>query len=264
VAATWNQLTRPLLLRVLGVLYSPGSDENQLRIRLLAVLLQLPLATVLYRVTPVQIIQIKHLTDFVLEGVGLTAQLLPLVRLPLRRDVLRRRWWGPRENLRNVRFLEFIFADSYFVAVSREPQNPAWLDKLVAVLYRPQRRPYRPKAVDYAGDRREDFNSVHVLTRADRLALLPQLEKLAVLTWYRGCRAQLEKDFPLVFTPANEDAAAQATDGWAHVARELSGGAFGTLEQTERQLVRDVLAKMEDDARRAEALREQARKQQTP
>ncbi|WP_460503741.1 hypothetical protein, partial [Hymenobacter agri] len=92
------------------------------------------------------------------------------------------------------------------------------------------------------------------------VAHLPLLEKLAVLTWYRGCRLELERDYPRVFTPDNEAKASESTDGWAHVAREMSGPTFGTLEQTERQLVRDVLAKMEDDARQAEALREQARK----
>jgi hypothetical protein len=262
VAETWNELTRPLLLRVLGALHAPNADALQLRIRLLAALLQVPLAMVVLRFTPEQIIQIKWLTDFVLGELTLTAQLLPWVRLPWRRDWRRRRWWGPLQRFRNLRFLEFIFADAYFVAYCQDPTQTQWLDQLVAVLYRPQRRPYRPQAFDFDGDRREAFNPVHVAARAEQLRHLPHLEKLAVATWYRGCRLELERDYPRVFTPDNESKAAEATDGWAHVARELSGGIFGPLEQTEKQLTRDVLAKMEDDARRAEALREQARKNQ--
>jgi hypothetical protein len=260
VPATWNELTRPLLLRVVSALYASNADEMQLRIRLLAVLLQVPLATVVLGFTAVQIIQIKWLTDFVLAELTLTAQLLPWVRLPWRRDWRRRRYWGPRERFRNLRFLEFTFADAYFGAYAAG-HDPAHLDQLVAVLYRPQRRKYRPKAVEYDGDRREAFNPVHVAARARQLQHLPDAEKLAVYTWYRGCRLELEHDYPLVFTPVNEDAATQSPDGWAHVAREMSGGIFGPLAQTEQQLVRDVLARMQDDARRAQELRRQAEQQ---
>ncbi|MDB5270878.1 MAG: hypothetical protein JWP58_3918 [Hymenobacter sp.] len=263
VAATWNELTPELLLRVVRVLYDRSLDEMQQRIHLLAVLLQVPLATVVMRYTPAQIIQIKWLTDFVLADLTLTAQLVPGVTLPRTwRRPLPTAWWGPREKFRNLRFLEFAFADAYFVAYCQDPTQAQWLDNLVAVLYRPQRRPYRPLASDYDGDRREAFNPVHVAARAAQVAHLPHLVKLAIVTWYRGCRLELERVYPAVFTPAIESKAAESTDGWAHVAREMSGPTFGTLEQTEKQLTRDVLAKMEDDARQAEALREQARQNQ--
>ncbi len=259
MASTWNELTRPLLLRVLGVLYSPNPDERQLRIRLLAVLLQVPLATVVLRFTAVQLCQIKWLTDFVLASVGLTTQLLPWVRLPWRRDWRRRRWWGPRESLRNVSFGEFIFADAYFLAYVTG-QQPAFLDLLVATLYRPQRRPYRPHAATYGGDRRQDFNEYLVRRRAERLTHLPPEQKLAVLTWYRGCREQLETDFPLVFEPSQQaDVSAPGTTSWGQVLRELSGQAFGTLKETAQQPIRLVLAKMQDDAHRAKELARQAR-----
>ena len=262
VAATWNELPRRQLLRVVVLLYSRHENELQLRFKLLAVLLQVPLATVVSLFTPEQIIQLKWLTDFVLGELTLTAQALPWLRRPRTWfHPLPPRWWGPRENFRNLRLLEFIFADAYFVAYARTAE-PTWLDQLVAVLYRPQRRPYRPRAVAYGGDRRQDYNPVHLAARAAQVAHLPLATKLAVLTWYRGCRLQLERDYARVFTPAHEQAAAQSSDGWAHVAREMSGTIFGTLEQTERSLVRDVLARMEDDARRAEAQRELARQHQ--
>ena len=259
VAATWNELTRPLLLRVLAVLYSPNWGENELRIRLLAVLLQVPLGTVLFQFTDVQICEIKWLTDFLLDEVTLTAQLLPWLRLPGWRHWLRPRYWGPRESLRNVSFAEFIFADAYFVAWAAQ-QNPAYLDQLVAVCYRPQRRPYRPGAAGYGGDRREDFNEHLVPGRARCFAALPKAEKLAVATWYRGCRQQLEQDFPLVFQQAPEaDASAPASSGWGQVLRELSGQAFGTLAETAKQPIRLVLAKMQDDAQRAQELERRAK-----
>lgn len=259
VAKTWNELTRPQLLGVVSVLYSSNADETQLRIRLLAVLLGVPLATVVLRFTAVQILEIRWLTDFVLESVGLTAQLLADVWVPGWRHWLCGRYWGPRESLRNVSFAEFIFADAYFVAYAKG-QEPAHLDLLVAVLYRPQRRPYRPRAADYGGDRRQDFNEHLVPPRARALTQLPREQKLAVLTWYRGCRQQLEADFPLVFQAAPEaDASAPATAGWGQVLRELSGQAFGTLKETAQQPIRLVLAKMQDDAWRTQELARQAK-----
>jgi hypothetical protein len=262
VPAIWNELPRKLLLRVVATLYGRHENELQLRFHLLSILLQVPLVTVVNLFTPVQICQLKWLTDFVLGELTLTAQALPWLRRPRTWfHPLPAKWWGPREQFRNLRFLEFIFADAYFVAYAKDPETK-WLDQLVAVLYRPQRRPYRPRAVDYAGDRRQDYNPVHLAARTAQVVHLPLAQKLAVLTWYRGCRLQLERDYPRVFTPAHEAAAAQASDGWAHVAREMSGTIFGTLEQTETQLVRDVLARMEDDARRAEAQRELARRNQ--
>ena len=258
VPSTWNELPRQLLLQVVAVLYGPNADVTQLRIRLLAVLLQVPLATVVVSFTPVQICQIQWLTDFVLEELTLTAQLLPWVRLPGWRGWLGRRWWGPRESLRNVSFAEFIFADAYFVAYARG-QEPAHLNQLVAVLYRPQRRPYRPRAAAYGGDRRENFNEHLVAPRATCFAALDLTEKLAVFTWYRGCRQQLERDFPLVFEAPEETRPAATTSGWGQVLRELSGQAFGTLKETKEQPIRLVLAKLQDDAERAKELARQAK-----
>jgi hypothetical protein len=263
VAATWNELPRPQLLRVVALLYGRHENEVQLRLKLLAVLLQVPLATVVTLFTAVQLVQIKWLTDFVLGELTLTAQALPWLRRPRTWfHPLPAKWWGPREHFRNLRLLEFIFADAYFVAYAQDPSATQWLDQLVAVLYRPQRRPYRPAAVDYDGDRREAFNSVHVAARTAQVAHLPLAPKLAVFTWYRGCRLQLERDYPHVFTAPDNDAPKNDRLGWAGVAREMAGGIFGTLDQTENQLVRDVLAKMNDDALRAAAQRELARQHQ--
>jgi hypothetical protein len=258
VPADWNELTRAQLLRLVPQLYGAFLDANEQRIQLLSILIGLPVLTLL-GFTDVHLVQLLWLVDYLLEGVGLTQQLLPWVQLPWRQDWRRRRWWGPLQSLRNLTFLEFVYADSYFVAYC-QTKDEAWLHKLLAVLYRPQRRRYRPHAADYGGDRRQDFNQYLVAGRAAKLAHLPAAEQLAILTWYRGCREQLEGRFHRVFTPSREEQA--KTDGWAHVLREISGGPFGTLEETSRQHLHTVLAKMEDDTRRAQELERQARENQ--
>ena len=253
VPADWNELTRPLLLQLVPALYSPADSPTQLRLRVLRVLLQVSW-NLLLECTDVQLAQILWLADPFVDEVRLTTQLIPTLQAPGRA-----RWWAPRENFRNLRMLEFMFADAYFVAFSQDLRRTDYLDQLVGVLYRPERQPYRPKAPNYAGDRREEFNPVHVAKRAAGLKnqLLP--EKLAVYTWYRGCREQLVQEFPQVFRAPDEEAPDPQQGGWAKVARDLAGGIFGNLQQTEYQLVRDILAKLQDDAQEAERLRQQAK-----
>lgn len=255
VAATYDELSRTQLLRLVPMLFGAYTDRHRQRIELLTVLLGVSLPLVL-RFTPVQLLEIFWLTDFLLaEELVFTRQLLPVVRAAW----YRRRLHGPADGLAGVQFLEFVFADSYFMAYA-QGQEETWLDHLVATLYRPQRRPYRPHAADYAGDRRQDFNPALIDARVPEVARLPQAEKLAIYLWYRGCRRALELRYPRVFTPANEQQA-QAPGGWDYVLREMSGAAFGSFEETGRQKTGQLLAKMEDDARRAEELKRQAEMQ---
>lgn len=252
VPATWNELDRPLLRRLAPLLYRRYPDAPTQRMHLLAALLGLPLAFVFATMTPVQFLEICWLTDFLVESVALTRLPEPAVWVHFRR------YHGPADALNNLRFLEFVFADSYFVAYA-QTQHVQWLDKLLAVLYRPGRW----WGTAAAGDRRQPFNEHLVGRRAERLARLPDDQKLVLLTWYRGCRQALEQRYPRVFAaPREAPAADTAPDGWAFVLREMSGGAFGTLDETGQQNLHTVLAKMEDDARRAEQLRQQYEAQQ--
>jgi hypothetical protein len=160
VPADWNELTRPLLLELLLALYSPADSPTQLRLRVLRVALQLSW-DLLLECTDVQLAQLLWLADPFVNEVRLTRQLLPTLQAPGLA-----RWWAPRENFCNLRLLEFILADAYFVAFSQDLTRLDYLDQLVGVLYRPERKPYRPHAPDYGGDRREGFNPAHVASRA--------------------------------------------------------------------------------------------------
>ncbi|MGI4760595.1 MAG: hypothetical protein ACRYF0_07815 [Janthinobacterium lividum] len=257
VAASWDELSLVQLPRVVAILYGSYSDPNQQRIELLEVLLGVSRPTLL-RLTSVQLLGIFWLTDFLLVA--------PVTRTLVVAPVLRPVWWrsafyAPADELANVSFLEFAFADAYFVAYcgTREAQ---WLDQLLGTLYRPQRAGYNPRAADYAGDRRAPFNENLIEQHAGRLARLPQATKLLVFTWYRGCRHALEQRYPHVFTPATDEQVRSHPDGWSFVLREMSGQAFGSFAETGRQEAGQVLAKMNDDVARAQELRRQEEAQQ--
>lgn len=257
VAATWDELSRPQLRRLLPILAGSYADPHRQWLDVLPVLLGVS-QPLLLRAGAVQLVQLRWLTNFLLqEPVGLIRVPLPA----LRPAWYRRPLFAPGDELAGVCFLEFAYADAYFVAYCRDLQAK-WLNCLLGTLYRPQRARYRPRAADYAGDRRADFNEYLVEGYAARLARLPAADKALVFTWYRGCRRALELRYPHVFTPAGEEQAAGHPDGWAFVLREMSGQAFGSFQETGRQPAHQVLAKMNDDIARAEQLRREQEAQQ--
>ncbi|TGE26899.1 hypothetical protein [Hymenobacter metallicola] len=242
VPTTWNELTRPQLLAVVRILYGP---EGQLPrpLCLLSVLSGVSLAQLL-QLPAVQCVQLYSVTDFVFdEEQWLTQQLLPVLKVGVNK------YAGPRSVLGNVLFGEFIFADTYFRAWATGRSAQA-LHLFLATLYRPVVPGLSPSDPRWQGDQRQPFNEHRLEYFAAKLQHLPDDQKLAITTWYRGCRAQLEQEFPEVFDVQQQEAGARQDGGdWGRVLRKLSGGAFGTLEQTARQHVRTLLAEMQDAAR---------------
>ena len=248
VPSTWNELGRKRLLKLLPQVLSPIHGPDR-RMRLLSTLtgFSLPLLCAL---ADDVLAQLLPLTNFLeADDQLLTAQLLPTLQVPGRHVTEPAlTWHGPRAHLSNVSFGEFIFADTFFVQYALHGR-PAHLDKFLAVLYRPVRRKASPDDDDWNGDLRVAFNEHHLELRTARAARIDDLEKLAVLTWYRGCRTQLAQEFPDVFTAAEEaDAGPKKAPQWERVLRKLAGGAFGAVQQTAAQPLRLLLAEMQDAA----------------
>jgi len=267
VPSTWNELRRRQLLDVLAELYSKADPAR--RLRLLAILtgFRLPLLTGL---APDVLAQLLPLTDFLTSETHLlTEQLLPTLGIPGRHLTERpTTWQGPRGHFQNLSFGEFIFADTFFVLYALHGKAE-YLDSFITVLYRPARRVTTkaglveqnasPEDADWNGDVRQAFNEHQLEVRALRVRHVPALEKLAIVTWYRGCRTQLAQEFADVFVEAEQDApAAGQVPDWSRVLRKLSGSAFGTVTQTAGQPLRLVLAEMNELAAEAQRLKTQA------
>jgi hypothetical protein len=258
LATNWNELTGAQLLAVVAVRQRPFAQPTQLADALLEILLDLP-APAFARLNVVQRVELRPLTRFLATTAPpLTAQLLPCLTLPFLRFIEQpRHFYGPREAFRNLRFDEFIFADTFYLRYLQTKQDK-WLDQLVATLYRPERRPYRPKAVNYAGDRREDFNEHLLPARAEQLAKLPAHLKQAVLLYYQGCRRLLEQRYEYVFTADTSQKA--TTSGWQDVLHELAGG-VPQLDATAQQGLANVLREMNRVLRRHEERQSQLESQ---
>ncbi|MBC6988573.1 hypothetical protein [Hymenobacter sp. BT491] len=249
VAQTWNELTGPQLLQVCQV-YGLAFDTPGPRYKaLLRILFAVP-NRVMNRINVVQFVDLKPLATFLLDptkGRPLTDQLLP--RLPtcswaqLWAGVRSRtpHLYGPRDSFRNLTFAEFIFADTFFLRYLQTNEE-AWLNKLVAVLYRPQREDYRPHAASYGGDRREDFNEHLLDARAGYMARVPHYVKLAVLLYYQGCRRELERRYQRVFEGDTNQKA--ALSGWEAVLHNLADGVH-RVEATAGQSLHNVMREMQ-------------------
>lgn len=243
MSASWNELTSDQLLEIIRIqfTFAPGHQQN---LYLLKALLQVEWAHLML-FTAVQCLQLVPLLGFLKEST-LTKQLLPTLE-PQPCLLLH----GPAERFRNLTFAEFIYTEALYSRLGQKPDD-ATLDRLVAVLYRPQRHDYNPSHPAFKGDIREDFNEHLVEGRLPLVRMLPLPHKLAVLAWYRGCKKDLEQLYDKVFTEGNQKKATRSD--WGDVVLSLSGGRFGPLEQTAGQRVHTIFKEMQRLAREHEAI----------
>jgi hypothetical protein len=252
VPTEWNELSRKQLLKCMRWLF--GVKDKYIKQRLLLQnLLQLP-TMVFEALTPEQVaLDLMPLISFLTEKNTLTKQLLPVARLSFRGFF--KRLYGPKDKLRNLTFAEFIFADSYFIYYCKTGQEEL-LHKMIAVLYRERRYLHELRSFFGfdSGDIRTPFNEHLVGKRAGKVALLPDEVKLAILTWYRGCREALEAEYGYVFSQES-DSRSGGRSGWEPVARGMSGKIFGDLNNTLQVSIHTVLAEMDDQLRADEKIK---------
>ncbi|KAA3439570.1 hypothetical protein [Rufibacter hautae] len=260
----WNELTGKQLLGIIAVSTRipsiPGLKPHQiqelLRLETLFILLNVPRA-LLMLFTPLQLLQFYWLMPFLEKGgfSGLTAQLFPKLRVPGFLGWFRPRLFGPRERIRNMSFLEFIYADTFFTAYTQK-QNPAMLDKLVSCLYRKKRWFHflLKRLASYGGDCRQEFNPYFVDGRARLVARFSLEQKLAILCWYRDCREELEREFPLVFSGSNQKTAGRK--GWDGVLLGMSGHVMN-IESTGKANIRSILGMMQQRFEEVEEAKKQ-------
>lgn len=131
--------------------------------------------------------------------------------------------YGPESGLANATFWEYIKAEQYFLNYN-ERKDPIWLDKLVAVLYRPQREGFNPQI---HADIRTPLNDASVKFRTAIVQKIDLQTKLAILMWFDGCRTALIKMFPLIFQKEEKSRTnfnkSRGQSGWIGLISELAG-----------------------------------------
>lgn len=248
VPQTWNELNQPQLLLAIEILFSVQDKHLQNRL-LLQLLLDLPKA-VFNAIPEVSIWELYPLVTFLKETNTLTHQLLPCLRLSISHGY--KKLYGAGELLVNLSFAEFITSEKHFIRWQKSGEVKH-LHQLVATLYRPRRYFHRLRKFlrQYEGDIRAPFNEHLIEERSRAIASLPEVQLLAVLTWYRGCRQALETLYPNIFSAEKEEATSSGATGWEPVLRGMSGGKFGDFEKTQQVQAHTVLKEMDAQLKQA-------------
>ncbi|MGB0521430.1 MAG: hypothetical protein ACPGJS_00650 [Flammeovirgaceae bacterium] len=203
IPKAWNELSAQQLLGVAEILPSADSRVNKIK----------RLCALLHNGKPKQQLVIdwedaQAITQFLFEGIDLTVNKLPKLG----------NWYGPADRLKHSSFAEFISADTTCMKYI-ETQEPADLDKLVAILYRKKRINVRPDAPDFNGDLREAFNSHTVELRMKQLKRMDVAKKMAVLFFFAGCKGHFAKFFPYVF---KKGGASNSNTTWMHALHQFT------------------------------------------
>jgi hypothetical protein len=220
----WNKLSLDQLLFIAmhwhkwkNIIISKGSTiiaQMQITLRLIIANKQEQrhISKTLLSASPEQLYDIAQLSSFVFQENSLTKNPLPVIRMGLRN------YFGPNDRLSNISGFEFSFADTCYLRYNKSGSEKD-LNNLIGILYRPGNGINRPL-----------FNNKLVEQYAKPLSKLPFAHKQLILLWYIGCREYIVAKNKHLFTKENQGKA--QSNGWISVIMELSGGTFGTFQQT--------------------------------
>lgn len=193
-----------------------------------------------------ELLALAPLTNFIVETRPEVINALPMIIIG------ERGYHSPASDLSNLGFGEWCFAYQVYHYYCIEKQ-PALLDQLVAILYRPRDLANHAAHKYFNGDLRVTFNENHVPQRSKSVARLEPIVKHTVLAWFASALNGVMKDRPNLFPEKTEQQLLEPpeTDDhrtWFTVFRELLGPKWGTedkLKFTNALFVLDALEEQE-------------------
>jgi hypothetical protein len=184
-----------------------------------------------------------YLVDFLFKDNLLTKQLLPVLFCP-------KLFFGPSDNFENLRMDEFCFSEFWFLNFKETGSRDA-LVNLAATLYRPAKRKY-DKLNNPDGDIRVAFNENLIKAYAKDLLKIPNATLEAILIWYMGCRNNLVKLFPKVFSGKNGDG--ENFGLFSLITGVAEDGVMGDFDKVNAKHVHTVLLRLTELIIRAEKM----------
>lgn len=150
-------------------------------------------------------------------------------------------FYGPADKLFNITLSEFIHAETNLTRYLKSKEIE-YLDRLIAILWRPQKNPIRRISNHYNGDRRIPFNDHKFEKRAIRIHKLNHNTKMAILLFYQGCQAWYQKQFPHVFKPGKK---ANNNLGFLNLVDALTTGDITKTDDIRKSYLMDVMVHLE-------------------
>jgi len=251
IPTCWNELTRKQLLSVMESLFVKAFDINQGRLQLLKILTGMSWWQ-FFRTSTAQLQEFFYLTDFIIsDRTNLTRQILEEYR----------GLYGPASDFDNLLMSELALCDNLFMRWSEERDKTEYLDELISMLYRPVRKgtllKRYDKKINPEGDVREEFNQNKCFYRARKIVKhWPLSVKLAIATWYDGCRWQMVDENEEVFGGSGNSDVSKY--GLVSVMLSVAEtGTFGDFNKVEKQFVKTVMMQLNDSIARAREMEKQ-------
>lgn len=189
-AKNWNELSKDQLLACIRIIHSAKDPVTKVE----------QLSGILCNIQPHQhLIIVLDDADEITKFLFDPQSQLTINRFPYFRLGILSKLYGPSDRLNNSSFGEFMMADSFCMNYI-ESQNPEWLHKLIACLYRPKKRKYNPASINFDGDIREKFNSNNLDSRLKQISKLDTEVKHAILAFFLGCKNAYATTYKHLFT----------------------------------------------------------------
>lgn len=242
IPENWNELTKEQLKGVIRAL-SLGVSEITAKCHCLKSILNIK-NDIFFALDNYDVACLLYLTNFIFKDCTLTKNNLPFIKTGfLKLNKLA----GPMDNFRNMTFSEFMFADTFLGKSSRakdEKTKQFFLNHFIACLYRPIDKNAVP------GDLRIKFNEFTIEQRAKQVSKLSPITKQMIVTWYKGCRAELENKNPEVF---KEDPEQKKKKGgnWGDVLLTIPNEKFGTISQAADEYIHVIFRYMNNQLKEA-------------
>ncbi len=170
-----------------------------------------------------QLEEILSIGDFVFKKIQYTKNLLPTIKIGWFKKL-----HGPADELANTCINEFSFCIGYYNSYNRKKEEK-YLDLLVACLYRDSYKNWED-----TGDIRKPFNNNTADKYLEEIAKLSFAIKMAVYLFFHCSIDLFSKRFPLVFS-RGEESSASPDNTFLDIILKLSGGKFGSFNETKDQ-----------------------------
>ena len=168
--------------------------------------------------------------------------------------------YGPESGLSNIILQEYIHTETFFNKY-QQTGDIAYIDKLIAVLYRKQSKDYNPE--NNAGDRREEFNDYLIEKHSKLIKHVDADIKYAIILFYIGCNYHIQHLFPEVFKASAKTESSKSNNTFMNMMKlvtALTGNDVTKNEQVRKTSLYEIFISLQEMRIQNDAINEQIEK----
>ena len=248
VAENWEELTPEQYAHILQILTYQKADPYTLKASFISLLCGNKHFPIIATFDEDELTGLLPIIDFIFTTRPPVVNKFPIL------NINKKECHAPADDLSNIGFAEWCFAYQFY-QLYFEFKNAAYLNQLIACLYRPADSEQNENNENYSGDLRFPFNENLIEKRAKSVAAIEEHIKHAVLVWFSSALLQVMDRLPNVFPPVDtaqqqqqeeQEAKQENPTNWMTIFRELLGPKWGTANQLKFENAMFVLDGLEE------------------